>query len=391
MKATYSLVFNRKKKVNKQNKALIEIRIYLNTKNKYISSRQFINVDEWDDKKSRVNWRNKNHTNINLHLEQRLHELEAFELSLITKGKQFTFSDLDKFLEGSITDSFIEFARTELKQDKTLKKSSLSTELRSITILEEYSSKVSFSDLTFNFIHSFDKYLHGLGLKTNTRDKVHTHLKKILNLAINKDLFEFSQNPYKQFKSKTEKTERTVLTIKEVEAIEQLTFKPGKIHLERIKDIFLFSCYTGLRSSDLLELTHENFTVNDLGIILKFKAVKTSKVLEIPLYALFKNVTDTISKPEEIVKKYIDTPGKLFKSLTNQHINRELKDIAELAKIKKDVTCHVGRHTFGTIMAPKVNPIILKELMQHSKMETTMIYTHISNKVINDELGKITW
>jgi integrase len=391
MKATYSLVFNRKKKVNKQNKALIEIRIYLNTKNKYISSRQFILIDEWDNKKSRVNWRNKNHTNINLHLEQTLHELEAFELSLITKGKEFSFNDLDNFLAGSRTDSFIEFARTELKQDKTLKKSSLSTELRSITILEQYSNTITFNDITFNFIQGFDRYLHTLEFKTNTRDKVHTHIKKILNLAIKKDLFNFSQNPYKQFKSKTEKTERTVLTIREVEAIEKLIFKPDKIHLERIKDIFLFSCYTGLRSSDLIELTNENFTVNSSGIILKFKSVKTSKVLEIPLHALFKNKKDSISKPELIVKKYIDTPGKLFKSLTNQHINRELKEIAELAKIKKDVTCHVGRHTFGTIMAPKVNPIILKELMQHSKMETTMIYTHISNSVINDELGKINW
>jgi len=391
MKATYSLVFNRKKKLNKQNKGLIEIRVYLSTRNKYISTRQFINLDEWDDKKSRVNWRNVNHTNINLNLEQKLHQLEAFELSLVTKGKHFSFNDLDSFLSGNITDSFIDFARTELSEDKSLKKSSRTTELRSITILEGYSNRVLFSDMTFIFIQGFDRYLYNLGLKTNTRDKIHTHIKKILNLAIKKDLFETSQNPYKLFKSKTEKTERTVLTINEVELLEKLKFAPDKIHLDRIRDIFLFSCYTGMRSSDLIKLTSDNFTINSSGIILKFKAVKTSKVLEIPLHALFKNETDTTTKPEEIVKKYINNPGELFKSLTNQHINRELKEIAKLAGIKKEITCHVGRHTFGTIMAPKVNPIILKELMQHSKMETTLIYTHISNKVINDELEKITW
>jgi len=391
MKATYSLVFNRKKKLNKQNKGLIEIRVYLNTKNKYISTRQFINPEEWDDKKSRVNWRNVNHTNINLHLEQELHRLEAFELKLITQGKHFSFNDLDSFLSGSITDSFIDFARAELEQDKALKKSSRTTELRSITILEEYSNRVLFSDMTFNFIQGFDRYLHNLGLKINTRDKIHTHIKKILNLAIKKDLFDASQNPYKLFKSKTEKTERTVLTIKEVELLEKLKFTPDKIHLDRIKDLFLFSCYTGLRSSDLIRLTSDNFNITNSGIIMKFKAVKTSKVLEIPLHSLFKNETEAISKPEEIVRKYINNSETLFKNLTNQHINRELKEIAKLAGIKKAITCHVGRHTFGTIMAPKVNPMILKELMQHTKMETTLGYIQMSNQIINDELGKITW
>jgi site-specific recombinase XerD len=132
------------------------------------------------------------------------------------------------------------------------------------------------------------------------------------------------------------------------------------------------------------------------------KSQKTQKPIELPLYNLFK-VEGSESRPERIAQKYLQTHKSkfnnseyykrepFFKDVTNQHFNRELKVLTERARIKKRVTAHVARHTFGTIMATKVKPTVLKEMMQHSGVNTTMIYIHLSKSLLDEELDKIDW
>ena len=108
-----------------------------------------------------------------------------------------------------------------------------------------------------------------------------------------------------------------------------------------------------------------------------------------PLYQLHKG------KPQELVQKYslagAEARVPIFHTYTNQYFNRVLKTIAQRANIEKPVTSHVARHTFATNLAAKVPIHVLKAILQHSKIETTMVYLHLSNRMVKDALDRVEW
>ena len=107
------------------------------------------------------------------------------------------------------------------------------------------------------------------------------------------------------------------------------------------------------------------------------------------------SVTLNQRKPEDIILKHkkdlLYHRGLVFHKYSNQYFNRTLKEVAARAGIQKKVTSHVARHTFATHLASKVPLHILKSILQHSKIETTMIYLHLSNKLVNDALDSVDW
>ena len=193
-------------------------------------------------------------------------------------------------------------------------------------------------------------------------------------------------------------TERIFLDSKELSLIEKLELENDD--KKRIRDFFLFCSWTGLRYSDASRLIIDNFSDGPDGFILSFTAEKTFKPHRLNLSKLFQG------KPERLIKQYIEKyddfyydnllPNRyMFFGLTNQYINRALKEIVKPLSlrtvIKEKISCHVARHTFGTIMAGKIQLHILQRLMQHSKIKETMIYVHLNSKMMDDELDKVVW
>ena len=135
----------------------------------------------------------------------------------------------------------------------------------------------------------------------------------------------------------------------------------------------MFSCFTGLRISDIQKLKQDDYFENYIIFI----AQKTNKIQKIPL--------------NKTAQNFINTEGTLFDDdFRDQTINDYLKDIARICGIKKRVTFHVGRHTFATqflITGGKVE--VLQKLMGHSKMETTMIYVHIVDTQKEDQISQM--
>ena len=117
------------------------------------------------------------------------------------------------------------------------------------------------------------------------------------------------------------------------------------------------------------------------------KQQKTKTFVKMPLHMLFDG------KPIKILKKYFD-PNKerVFPKITNQDANRKLKYIQHFAKINKTLTFHVARHTFGTLLAIVAkDPYLIKELMGHADIQTSMTYIHMSNQLIKQKLSTIEW
>ena len=132
---------------------------------------------------------------------------------------------------------------------------------------------------------------------------------------------------------------------------------------------YLFSCFTGLRIGDIENITEDNFVDDNLV----YTALKTGKLTR---QKLNKTALDLIQLPQVFEGTY-----------SREHINRELKNIAKVCGIKKRLYYHSSRHTFATNFLIQGGQIQnLQKLLNHSKIDTTMVYIHVVENFMNEDL-----
>lgn len=247
--------------------------------------------------------------------------------------------------------------------------------------LKGFRSKIRISDVDIKFIENFHSHLSET-LKIGEAGvwSRHKNLKSILGYAVKIGIMK--SNPYIDFEeSAPVDPEKQALTRIEVKLFERLSFNRFKFSkgLELSRDIFLFSSYTGLRFGDVESLTNEQLIDSNT---LYLKMQKTGKWLTVPLSP----------KAKKLLQKYNTQETKfLFPKRTNVSINRDLKIIARLCKIKKNITHHVGRHTFATMLINQnVNPFIVMKLLGHSSIKTTQIYVNNSTNDLAEAIKSIS-
>lgn len=260
---------------------------------------------------------------------------------------------------------FADWVENEIDKEKTDRASSTIKSYNTVLKwLRKFKPAMTFSDINFGMIQDFDRYLKKNGINENGRAKYHRVVRKFVQLALKKG--KRLKNPYTDFKFKEVKVERTWLSTAEVEKLVELyNSRDLEDRLHKCLRHFLFQILTSLRVSDLGRMTLENIE----GDLLIFSPKKTgNKIVKVPLSDLAK----------KLIKDRDGRNGNLFAVYTEPVMNRMLKDIAHLTGIKKKLTTHVGRHTFGFLylyMGGKIEE--LREIMGHSKLETTMVYTHV--------------
>lgn len=397
-KVKYARVYeyNRRNKLNADGTAPILIRAYLRGKSKFFKTGIYLEPHQWDNKTLKV----KKHP-YQLKCEQLIRKLETalenFEWKLMEQGETVTLERLEGYKDGVVKITFTQFYWQELHNQKFSHKS-YTDQNQTFEKLTAFRSQIYFNDVNYQFVKNFETYLYSLGLHTNTIGKHHKNLRKYINQAINFGYLKVEENPYRNFKIRSQPTERTFLTEEELEQMEKKIFDSEE--LNRVKDYFLFSCWTGLRYGDAAKLTGNNFEDTKEGFVLRFTAEKTNKPHRLNLSKLF------AGKPEQLIKRYLDkydqfyfddpdNPTPIFFGMTNQHINRELKTIAKKLKyrpgLRGKISCHIARHTFGTITSGKLDVHVVQELMQHSKIKETMIYVHLNPNRMDKALDAVKW
>jgi integrase len=386
----FAVVYNsRNKKLRKDGTAPVQIRAYLDKKRKYFTIGIYVTPLQWSNKSNTI----INHPNsfqYNAEIRRQLDGLEVYALERIKKYGSITLEQLNDFFKYEDVGSFTAFWKYEMENDTKLAKETKKKHGTAFNYWVKFQKEVQFSELTYNLVDAFDKFLYAHQLHVNTIYTHHKQVRKYINLAVKRGVFDVNKNPYLNFKPSMQATERIVLSTDEVERLEALTFDREEFYLELIRDMFLFSCYTGLRFADCSAIRCKDIDQDKEGLVLNIVAKKTSKQLLLPLYKLYQR------KPEALIQKYrIIKEGAeeelIFHKYTNQYFNRILKELAALAHIPKAITSHVARHTFATHLASKVPIHILKAILQHSKIETTMVYLHLSNKMVNDALDGVDW
>ena len=385
-KIIYNLVYNRKKCLNKKGMALVQVEAYLGRKKKYFSTKVYLKPEQWDNKKLIV----KNHPNadaLNRLIYEFVATIEKKELELWQQGKRISLELLKNALTTQENNSsFISFFRQEV-MNSSLKDSTKRNHLSTLILLQEFKKDIVFSDLTFEFISSFELAAYFLQLKgyhINTIAKHMKHLKRHVNIAINKEYIEIQKYAFRKYKIKTIENKHTHLVPEELERLENLILSDRYVKLQKSLDAFLFCCYAGMRYSDFINLSSENIVDINQETWLIYKSVKTGTEVRLPLYLLFSG------KGITILFKYKDNLEDFFHLRDNSNINKDLIIITRLAGLSKRISFHTARHTNATLLIYNgINITTVQKLLGHKSVKTTQIYTNVMDMTIIHDLEKM--
>lgn len=375
-KIRYRLVYNRKKHLNRQGTALVQIEASLNQRKVYFRTNLYLKPEHWDSRRSQV-YNHPQADDLNTMLYEFILQLQAIELGLWKRGVPATLSLLKDAIvkDKPVNVTFSVFARDYvLSSDR--KDSTKENLLTTITVLQEFRSGLDFKDITYTFLKEFEAYLREKGNSVNTIAKHLRQLRTLVNEAINQGYIHADAYPFRKFKIKQEKGRHEFLTPDELRKLENLQVSDRR--LRHVLDAFLFCCYVGLRFSDFCQLSPANFIRVNGKRWLHFKSIKTGVEIRLPLHLLFEG------KALAILDKYDISD---FANLgSNSETNKALVELAVLARIKKHITYHTARHTCATLLIHQGVPITtVQKLLGHTSVKTTEIYSEIlSNTIVRD-------
>lgn len=188
------------------------------------------------------------------------------------------------------------------------------------------------------------------------------------------------KNPFVNLILKKSPFERGFLSIDELNRIRSINLNQS---LSKIRDIFIFCCYTGLSFSDVQSLKKNNIKIENDGFKwINIKRKKTNNICMIPL----------LDYAEQILNKYDRNNNQfIFHKISNQKVNLYLKKIVKLADIEKNITFHMARHTFATTITLNNNVSIetVSKMLGHSNIKTTQIYAKVLKSKISYEMNQL--
>ncbi len=379
-KIKYRLVYNRKKQLNKQGTALVQVEASLNQRKVYFKTNIYLKPEHWDKRISQVIV-HPQADDLNSMLFEFVLHLQGIELALWKRGVPATLSLLKDAMKKNrpVNVTFPVFAK-EYVTHSDRRESTKENLYTTITVLQEFRPGLDFKDITYTFLKDFEVYLREKGNGVNTVAKHLRQLRTLVNEAINQGYIHADAYPFRKFKIKQEKGRHEFLTPDELKKLENLEVSDRK--LRHVLDAFLFCCYVGLRFSDFCQLKQSNFIKVNGKKWLHFKSIKTGIELHLPLHLLFEG------KALAILDKYNIAE---FASLgSNSEVNKCLAQITMMARIKKHITYHTARHTCATLLIHQGVPITtVQRLLGHTSVKTTEIYSEILSSTIVKDLRAI--
>ena len=239
-------------------------------------------------------------------------------------------------------------------------------------------SDISFQALDYSFIEAFDFYLRvQLKFKPNTIIGIVGHLKIIVKRALNDGII--TRNPFIGFSLEGEPLQPKSITGQELNKIMTTPLDSPNRYLGR--DMFLFSVFTGIAFSDIRNLTYNNLMQAEDGVWwIHSKRRKTGTEFHVPLLEL----------PLQIIEKYrgLNKNGKMFVILSCSKTNGNLKKIAKICGIKRNITFHMARHNFGTLitLSQGVPLETVSRMMGQLGIKTTQLYAKLTNQKVNEDM-----
>ncbi|AIM61852.1 site-specific integrase [Cellulophaga lytica] len=395
MQTRFSVLFYpRGNDIDKNGNAPIYLRITVDGKRSELSIKRKVLLTRWNSEGGKVRGTTADVRELNRYIDTikfkiyKIHDMLSENQELVTadiikniylgKGKKYkmlleifqTHNDKIERLVGK------EFAPGTIERYKTAKK-----HVSDYINLEYKTKDIPVKDVDHKFISGLEYYL-----KTerkcahNTAVKYVTNFKKIIRIAFANDWIQ--KDPFLNWKAKLKVVEREFLTEEEIQKIAEKELHTER--LDQVKDIFLFSCFTGLAYADVKKLSRNDIVIGiDGDKWIKIKRSKTDTRSSIPL----------LPTAIDILNKYDDHPdvsnkGRLLPVLSNQKMNAYIKEIAILCKITKNLTFHLARHTFATTVTLSNGVPIesVSKMLGHKSLRTTQHYAKILDRKVSDDM-----
>lgn len=393
---TFSQIFFLKKAQGKgSNHSIVYLRVTINGVRTEFSMHRHCDAEHWNVSAGRLHGKTEEVKSFNAFLDSI--QFRVFEVykELISDGVEVTcelfkakYLGIDIEKPKMLLEVFEE--HNQQFGDLVGKEFSIGTYKRfkvCIKSLEEFiqwkykRSDFEIKKLNFEFIKDYEFYIKTVrNCSHNTAMGYLKKLKKIIRLCVAKDWL--IKDPFTAHKITFQETHRIILTKEELQVIKSKPLATQR--LEQVRDIFLFSCFTGLSYSDVAKLRLKDIGTGIDGEKWVFtKRTKTETATHVPLlpWAL------------EIIEKYSNAPDKihadkLLPVISNQRLNSYLKELADVCGIQKELTFHCARHTFATtVTLTNGVPIeTVSKMLGHKSIRTTQLYAKILDKKVSDDM-----
>jgi integrase/recombinase XerD len=384
-------------KVDEKGEMPLYIRIIKNRATKFISIGVKVHPDLWDETNHRVKKKYPNSARVNAFIATKLAEAEGVSVEMETKKSNVSSRKIKEAILGKPSESIIEYMEQYLADLKKTGKMGTHDKVNATLLkLKTYlkNKDLTFEDFDLAFLKKYERYLRD-DLK-NAPNTIHSNLKifrKVFNDAVREEMIQIQANPFTRFKLTWEKTSKEFLTEAELEAIENLKLTEGTVMYHH-RNMYVLAAYAGgIRISDLLQLRWINYD----GTHIRLFTQKTKESIQIKLptkaVEIMEMYADT--QPEKKLNDFVfplfrnnidySNPETLFKAISSNtaYANKNLKMIANKAKVEKHISFHSSRHTWATRALRKGMRIeYVSKLMGHGSIKTTQVYT----KIVNAEL-----
>ncbi len=395
MKTKVSFLFYAKRaKVNANGLFPIYTRITVNGKRIEMSTGRFVDPSKWSTSAGKMKGQSEEARSVNRQLDMLKIKIIDIQMELIHQNIQITaktfkskllgldekqrmlipiFEDHNKKIEELVSK---EYAPGTLERYKTSLK-------HTIDFLD-WKYKISDIDIlkiNHAFITEYEFYLRSVrNCTNNTAVKYIKNFGKIIKICLANNWID--KNPFSNYKAKVREVERVYLTEDEIQKILNKEFPTERLSL--VRDIFLFSCFTGLAYIDVKNLTKSHISIGIDGEKWIFThRQKTESASKIPILPV----------TQLIIDKYLEHPqclneDRLLPILSNQKMNAYLKEIAGICEINKELTFHIARHTFATTVTLSNGVPIesVSKMLGHKNLRTTQHYAKVLDRKVSDDM-----
>jgi site-specific recombinase XerD len=383
-----------KSRVNAAGKAPIMIRFTHEGKRLSFSTNLFIACSQWDSIRQRVKGSIGEAKEFNAILQSFKNKAWQEYAEILRKGGQPNLTTIKDIISGknkpviTLTEAIkihIQQLRSRLGIDvshNTIKK--YETLLRKIkSFLEsELGRDINLYELTRNFIEDLDTYMRkDQQLSHNGVAKNMQQLKRIIRVAVQQQWLD--KDPFSGYSCVIKPSDRACLNSKELSMLELFRFENER--LRRVRDIFIFCCYTGLAYADVSKVSIYNLEKDEEGITwLKVNRTKTGNSSLVPLLPIAYRLIQSYNS----IKTNTAT---LLPVISNQNLNKYLKEIAQMVGIMKRLTMHLARHTFATTVTLEkgIDITSVSRMLGHKDIRTTQIYSKITKLKIANDMRKL--
>jgi site-specific recombinase XerD len=330
-----------------------------------------------------------------LHVERTFNELSATDSNVDLGELKCRLAGRTEKVQNAVTvmdiftrhnEHFKRKVSTGEKSPASHQKYERSKELVRQFLLQSYATNdIEVPKVQSAFIYNLESYLKyesvykdKIGIGNNSVVKYFNNFKTVFNYGIKMELIE--KNPFRLYDGKLKINDAVFLTAEELGRLENKAF--GIQRLQKVKDIFLFCCYTGYAPVDAEKLTPANLIRdNDGGLWIQTDRQKTGVRSNVPV----------LPPARRIIERYSYAQSGLIPEISNQKMNAYLKEIADLCGIAKNLTWYVARHTFATTvtLGNGVRMENVSAMMGHTNIKQTQHYAKVLDQNVMLDMGRL--